>query len=200
MADTPGPWIINVSGRAYGPYGAQQMRAFVSEGRLAAMSQTARAGENEFRNAVDDPELAPFFIASKQVNLAVAEAIRPREADRPTAFGKLEGNSRENAEPVSGPSHIIVIADMKSRSVSGIEEEIVRLGQVCQVLPQVWILSTESSLSAVRNLLVQQLGKLDVILVIDASKDKAAWFNFSPEAEARLRRIWSRQPEIKVLA
>jgi hypothetical protein len=68
------------------------------------------------------------------------------------------------------------------------------------VLPQVWILNTDSSLSAVRNLLVQQLGKLDVILVIDATKDKAAWFNFSPETESRMRRIWSRQADTKALA
>jgi hypothetical protein len=197
MADTPGPWIINVSGRAYGPYEAEQMRAFASEGRLIAMSQVARAGEDEFRNALDDPELAQFFIPARQANVAMLEPLKPREPERPASFGRLEGSPREAAEASAGPSHVIVIADMKSRSINGLEEELLKLGQACQVLPQVWILSTEASVNTVRNLLTQQLGKLDVLLVIDATRDKAAWFNFGPEMDARIRRVWSKQLDSK---
>ena len=47
-------------------------------------------------------------------------------------------------------------------------------------------------MNAIRNVLVQQLGKLDVLFVVDATRDKAAWFNFGPEADARIRRNWAR--------
>jgi hypothetical protein len=197
MPDTPGPWIINVAGRAYGPYGPEQMRAFASEGRLLAMSQVVRAGETEFRNALDDPELAQLFVPVKQANTAVAEPLRPGAAERQTAFGKFEDNAPEGAPTVAPLSHFIVIADMKSRSINGLEEEIVKLGQACPVLPQVWLLNTEASITAVRNLLIQQLGKLDVLIVIDATRDKAAWFNFGPEMDARIRRIWTRQADTR---
>jgi hypothetical protein len=200
MADMPGPWIINVGGRAYGPYSAEQMRAFASEGRLIAMSQIARAGETEFRNALDDPDLAPLFVPAKSPITALAEPLRPRESERPSAFGKLNDGPKDEPDSGSGPSHIIVIADMKSRSIDGLEEEILKLGTACPVLPQVWILSTEASVNAVRNLLIQQLGKLDVLLVIDASRDKAAWFNFGPEMDARIRRMWSRTVDAKARA
>ena len=190
-------WIMNVGGRAYGPYSAEQMRAFASEGRLIAMSQIARAGETEFRNALDDPELAPLFVPSKSTSAALAEPLRPREPERPSAFGKLNDGAKDETD--SGPelSHLIVIADMKSRSIHGLEEEILKLGSTCPVLPQVWMLSTEASVNAVRNHLIQQLGKLDMLLVIDATRDKAAWFNFGPEMDARIRRIWSKTPDVK---
>jgi hypothetical protein len=59
-------------------------------------------------------------------------------------------------------------------------------------MPQAWVVSSEMSLNAIRNTLVQKLGKLDTLFVADASHDKAAWFNFGPEAESRIRRIWQK--------
>src|ERR1700689_4719778 len=97
-----GPWIINIGGRAYGPYGAEQMRAFAAQGRLIAMSQTARAGETEFRNALDDPDLAPLFLPSKSANAARAEPLRARETERPAAFGKLNDGTKDEADSAPG--------------------------------------------------------------------------------------------------
>ena len=37
-------------------------------------------------------------------------------------------------------------------------------------------------------------GKLDMLFIADATHDKAAWFNFGPEADSRVRRIWQRMP------
>lgn len=199
MPDMPGPWILNIGGRAYGPYSAEQMRVFASEGRLVAMSQVARAGETEFHNALDDPGLMLLFMPSKPPTSALAEPLRPREPERQGGFGKLDGVSKDGD---AGPaiSHLIIVSDMKSRSIHGLEEEIVKLGQACPVFPQVWILNTEQTVNAVRNVLIQQLGKLDLLLVIDASHDKAAWFNFGPEMDARIRRLWARQANGKATA
>jgi hypothetical protein len=193
MPDMPGPWILNVGGRAYGPYTSEQMRVFASEGRLVAMSQVARAGETEFRNALDDPDLGSLFMPSKSPSTALAEPMRPREPERQGGFGKLDGGAKDGADAGPVTSHLIIISDMKSRSSHGLEEEIVKLGHACPVFPQVWILNTEQTVNAVRNVLIQQLGKLDLLLVIDASHDKAAWFNFGPEMDARIRRTWARQ-------
>jgi hypothetical protein len=56
----------------------------------------------------------------------------------------------------------------------------------------VWLLACDLSINAVRNALVQKLGKLDMLFVVDATRDRAAWFNFGPEADARIRRLWAR--------
>ena len=42
--------------------------------------------------------------------------------------------------------------------------------------------------------LVQKLGKIDTLFIVDAAHDKAAWFNFGPENDARVRRMWTREP------
>jgi hypothetical protein len=186
-------WMVNVGGRAYGPYTDAQMAAFAAEGRLAPQSLIARSNEGKFRPAGEGPALAAFFTSGPATPAAPEPA--PRADAKPAG---MFGRSKE--EGSGEPSHIVVIADMKSRSIVGLEEEIYRLGQACPLLPQIWLLRTDQSVNAVRNHLVQQLGKLDVLFVVDATNDKAAWFNFGPEAEARIRRMWSKDESAKLRA
>lgn len=188
-------WMVSVSGRAYGPYTDAQMAAFAAEGRLAPQSLIARSNEGTFRPAGEEPALAAFFTSGSSAPMAAEPA--PRADAKPAGmFGRGKDEGSKSGEP----SHVVVIADMKSRSIVGLEEEIYRLGPACPLLPQIWLLRTEQSVNAVRNHLVQQLGKLDVLFVVDATNNKAAWFNFGPEAEARIRRIWSKDESAKLRA
>ncbi len=147
-------WIVSVSDRAYGPYTTEQMEGFAAEGRLAASSLIARAGETTFRQK----------------------------------FGRsdADGKSGERAR-------FVIITDMKSRSIQGVEEEIHKMGSAYPLLPQVWLLMSELSVNSIRNLLTPQLGKLDMLFVLDATHDKAAWFNFGPEADTRIRKLWIKE-------
>lgn len=182
-------WYISVQERAYGPYSVGQLEAFVGEGRLAPYSLIARAGETQFRAAGDEAALSFLFQAPAPAPTAVAAPMAPQEPAAAQAFGRHEGQ-------ITGErSHIIVIADMKSRSITGLEEEIYNLGPAHPILPQVWLVACELPVTAIRNLLVQKLGKLDMIFIIDATHDKASWFNFGPESDIRIRRIWSKIQE-----
>jgi hypothetical protein len=175
-------WTINVGGRSYGPYSATQMRAFASEGRLAAHSLVAPAGQISFRPAGEDAYLASLF---RPANPQGAEPARTGE----------QGHGLRRQEAPAGRTQFVIIADMKSGSLAALEEEIFNFGPTYPVLPQVWIVSSETSVNAIRNALVQKLGKLDTLFVVDATHNKAAWFNFGPEADARIRRIWSKTTE-----
>ena len=104
----------------------------------------------------------------------------------------MDASAPERTEATTELSHYIVVADMKSRSIATLENEILGLGTAVSIAPQVWALSTEKPINAVRTILMQELGKIDRLFVVDASHDKIAWFNYSPEAEARVRRIWSK--------
>jgi hypothetical protein len=33
------------------------------------------------------------------------------------------------------------------------------------------------------------------LFIVDSTHNKAAWFNFGPEADARIRRVWTAQHE-----
>jgi len=177
-------WTISVNGHSYGPYTAEQMRAFAAEGRLAAHSLVARQGEERYQPASADSALAVLFPVGEP---ATAKPSLPSaENDAPQTFGRNE------QEKTSGRTHFIVVADMKVRSISALEEEIFKCGPAYPIMPQAWVLSSEMSLNALRNLLVQRLGKLDTIFIADTTHDKAAWFNYAPEGESRIRRIWQK--------
>ncbi len=179
----PETWTVQTGERTYGPYTITQLQAFAAEGRLAPHSLVARTGEQEFRAASEDPSLSNLFRNGRSAT-AVAQALRNDQPQR--SFGRKENEESNEL------SHYIIMADMKSRSVAGIEEEVFGLGPAYAVLPQVWLLSCDLSINTVRNALVQKLGKLDMLFVVDATRDRAAWFNFGPEADARIRRLWAR--------
>ena len=178
----PETWTISVGSRVFGPYTVEQMHAFHAEGRLAVHSLVARAGEEQFRAAGEDPVLASLFPAA-------AESA-PQPAAEPHRFGR-EPQESGTAER----SRFVIISDMKSGSISALEEEIFNLGPAYRFMPQSWVLTSEASLNTIRHALMQKLGKLDTIFIVDTIHDRAAWFNFGPEADTRVRRLWSRTPE-----
>jgi GYF domain 2 len=179
-------WTISVGGRVYGPYSLEQMQGFHAENRLADHSMVARDGEEQFRPAGEDPALARMF-----QHEPAATSEEPTEATQPRPFG-----TRLEAELSDGqPSHFVIVADMKSRSISRLDEEIFSLGEAHRFGPQAWVLCSEGSINTIRNALVQTLGKLDTLFIVDAVHDKVAWFNLGPESDTRIRKIWSRTSE-----
>jgi hypothetical protein len=214
-----GAWTINVSGRLYGPFTSDRMRSFAREGRLAAHSLVTREGTLDWHEARDEPEFADLFYPPSKDNAvsghetlpspgASAAPESPEPSPKPfTPYGgtAMGGAMRTMAQRSGGPlsaspspsegadgtkSHFAIVADLKSGSASNLEEAIATLGPAYRLTPNVWIVSAEHSVNAVRNRLVQELGKLDSLFVIDASHGKAAWFNFGPEVDVRIRRVW----------
>jgi len=176
-------WTISVGGRIYGPYSAEQMRTFAGEGRLAPQSLVARAGETHFRNAGEEPQLATLFASSRAAE--IAEENTPR-------FGR-HGEDEHTGQA----AHLLILADMKSRSITGLEEEIFNLGPAYAILPQAWVVKSDLPVNVIRNMLMQKLGKLDMLFIVDATHDKAAWFNFGPEADTKLRRLWAKSEPLR---
>src|SRR4051812_21611856 len=185
MAET---WSISVGGRVYGPYTLAQMQAFRAENRLADHSLVARGDEEQFRPAGEDPALAPLFQTEQP---GEAENTPPSEPAQPHRFGARA----ETETNTGGPAHFVIVADMKSGSISGLEEEICKLGPAHRFSPQAWVLLSEAPINIVRNALMQKLGKIDTLFIVDAAHDKAAWFNFGPETDTRIRRMWSKPVE-----
>ena len=172
-------WTLSVGGRVYGPYSLEQMQGFHAEKRLASHSLIAREGQEQFYPAGEDPDLAMLFQP-----MAASPAAVP--SDQPKGFG-----ARFDSD--SGTlGHFVIVADMKARSITALEEEIFALGVAQRFGQQAWVLSSEASINTIRTALVQKLGKIDTLFIVDAAHDKAAWFNFGPETDTRIRMIWSR--------
>ena len=56
-----GAWTMNVSGRVYGPYSADRMRTFISEGRLAPHSLITREGASDWHEARHEHGVSHFL-------------------------------------------------------------------------------------------------------------------------------------------
>lgn len=158
-------WTISVSGHVYGPYTPQEMARFASEGRLAPFSLVAPEGSTDYRPAGEFAEMTPLFAAA-----AAASAT-------------LE-------DDVTGLTRYVIVADMKSRSITGIEKEIAQFGTYYPLTNQAWVLVSETPLNIIRNALMQQLGNVDHLFITDTTHNKAVWFNYGPEAESRIRQTW----------
>ena len=195
MSDT---WNISVGGRSYGPYALAQMQSFVVEGRLAAHSLVARSGQDVFRAASDDDQLSALFPTSRKPTpsasgkFLTANRLEDDDSSNPT-FGR----GQDEAKGIDRGRYLI-LADMKSSSISALDDEIQNLGVSYELLPQVWLLVTDQGINTVRNTLIRKLGKIDVLFIVDAARNKAAWFNFGIEADARIRRVWAAQNEVSV--
>lgn len=183
-SDTSGPssWRISVGGKVYGPYSQVQMEGFVIEGRVAAHSIVAAGDTGPWLAASDDPVLASLFMrtASREVDAQPKPKVNP----------VLENVYVTDAKPQG--FNYVVIADIKSRSGYGFERELSKLGDNYRLSMTVFLLRTDFPISAVRNALIQHLGKTDSLLVVEANQSKSAWFNLGPQAEAHIRRVWQR--------
>ncbi|MBL6852726.1 MAG: DUF4339 domain-containing protein [Alphaproteobacteria bacterium] len=203
MTDT---WTISVGGRSYGPYTYEQMQSFVGEGRLAPHSMVAKTPSTEHLPAGEDPTLIRLFMPA-----APRPVERPGHGQGPSATGKFVTArgveiDEETIQPTFGRSadeprggergRFVVVADMKSRSIAGLEEEIFNLGPAYSLMPQAWLLSSDMPINQIRNTLVQKLGKMDMLFIVDATHNKAAWFNFGPESDSRIRRVWTAQQDL----
>jgi hypothetical protein len=185
-------WNIKVGGRSYGPFDLQQMQGLVAEGRLAPHSQVSRPDDDALCAAKDDAQLATLFASPKKAEplpSATGRFFTAKRIEEDDANAQKFGRNNEDSER----GRFVIIADMKSRSISGLEEEIMTFGPAYAFLPQIWLLASDQSINAIRNALVQKLGKNDMLFVIDATHNKATWFNFGPEGDARIRRVWTDQ-------
>jgi hypothetical protein len=197
------------------------MRGFVGEGRLAPHSLVAREGTDDWHEAREEPEFSDVFKDRGRTAAPVAPAASPAPALQPVLAAQpvsAPQPAQAHAAPAPQPrphahtpqpqvhtpqpitpvadhvaAHFAVIVDQKAQgAASNVESAINSLGPAYRLTTNVWIVSTEQSVSAVRNRLVQELGKADSLFVIDASRGKAAWFNFGPEADVRIRRVWQK--------
>jgi len=188
-------WRINVSGQVYGPYSGHQIKAFAAEGRIAAHSivQTGEAGP--WITAIDDPVLAQLFVVSQPpVTKQIIEQPKVQQAPAPQPARPAPAAAQPAAAtvPELASSNFIIIGDIRGRASAPFEAALNRLGANFRLNPLTWLLHSEYSAGAIRNELVQHLGNTDSVFIVDAGRGKMAWFNLGPEADARIRKVWSK--------
>src|SRR5436190_1008428 len=143
-------WHIKIGGRSYGPYNLQQMRGFVMDGRLATHSQVTRQDSDALCVAKDDELLAHLFEPTKNLQQIPSATGRFYTAKRSNDDSNTQSFGRSNEDGHSGErGRYLIIADMKSRSISGLEELILNLGPAYALFPQIWLLVSDQTINAI---------------------------------------------------
>lgn len=156
-----GQWWVEVRGQAYGPYTMTQLSRFVTEGRVRAATRVS-----------EDPE-GGWIEARKVIGLMAPARTEIANQHAPDA-----ANVFVHAEIRSGATHAFMAA-------------LESMGSMCELAPGLWLVRTRHSAGIMRNTLSQTLERGDRFVVIDATRDRFAWFNLGPEVDVRVAKVWN---------
>lgn len=88
-------------------------------------------------------------------------------------------------------ANIFVHAEIVSGSWNAFMAALESMGAVCDLAPGLWLVRTKFSAGVLRNTLSQTLERGDRFVVVDATRDRLAWFNLGPEVDVRIGKVWN---------
>lgn len=157
-------WWVQVRGQAYGPYSFEQLAGFVAEGRVRAATPVS-----------DRPE-------SGWTEARLVGGLMPSPA--PARAAPEQSNALEFA-------NVFVFAEIRSGAWMAFMAAIESMGAMCELAPGLWLVRTRHSAGAMRNALSQTLERGDRFVVMDATRDRLAWYNLGPEVDVRISHVWN---------
>jgi hypothetical protein len=163
-AETHTQYWVQVRGQAYGPYGLDQLARFVEEGRIRPATPVSERADGGWVEARRVPGLLAPLVAPSQ---------------------------EHKVEPVDELGNVVVFAEIFSGAWPRFMAAIEGLGPVCEMAPGLWIVRTRFSAGVVRNTLSQTLDRGDRFVVVDATRDRLAWFNLGPEVDVKINKVWN---------
>ncbi|MGE3142870.1 MAG: DUF4339 domain-containing protein [Hyphomonadaceae bacterium] len=160
-------WWVQVRGKAYGPYAERQLRQYVGEGRVRPTSLIGQSAEGPWAEARTIPALMTELGAARALAVAHPEKAAPESVN------------------------MFVHAEINSSATAHFMAALAGLGLAVDLSPGLWLLRTQRSVGQVRNVLSQTLHTGDRFIVIDASRDRLAWYNLGPEVDVRIKDVWN---------
>lgn len=88
-------------------------------------------------------------------------------------------------------ANVFVQAEIFSGSWQSFMAALESMGSVCDLAPGLWLVRTRFSAGVIRNTLSQTLERGDRFVVIDATRDRLAWFNLGPEIDVKITKVWN---------
>lgn len=165
-------WWVQVRGQAYGPYSEIQMAAFVKEGRVKPSTLVSAAADGAWRQASTVDGVRDFFRAER-------------------SFAESAPASAAAEKPGADIANMFVFAEIFSGATMKFLAALEGMGLVVDMAPNLWLIRTRYSVGAIRNALSQTLETGDRFIVVDASRDRLAWFNLGPETDVRIKGVWN---------
>ncbi len=168
-------WCIKVADKVYGPYTINQMGQFAAQGRLNAQSSISPAGGTVWRSARHYPNIAELLNGTKK---------------QEKQFGKSDMHTDRHGPEEGELSNFIIIFDVISGAATKLERIIKLIGPAFRIADNVWVVSSDQTLTGVRNQLTPHLQIREQIFIIDAHRARSTWQNYTPELHSKLTKSW----------
>lgn len=159
-------WWVRVEDRSYGPYSTDQMRGYVTEGRVTAESAIKSEADPDWRTAGDDLVFGPMFGRPARSSNASAHTAT---ANRMTNF--------------------VVMVEGEDYSYEKFNAALEELGPAHALMAGVWLLDAFMPVTRVRNHLAPYLSPSDRMFVVDVKTQRYAWYNFGPAVDQAVRKV-----------
>ncbi len=95
------------------------------------------------------------------------------------------------ANDATEAANVFIHAEIISGSWMAFMAALESMGTVCDLAPGLWLVRTKFTSGVIRNTLSQTLERGDRFVVIDATRDRLAWFNLGPEVDVRISKVWN---------
>ncbi len=162
-------WRIRIGEQEYGPYPRTRLLDFLKEGRVSASTLLACGADTDFHRADQHPQLRWDFTA-------------PRKR----RFGEPRLEPGETELPVC--NYFIA-----ARLLAGSEafERVLRdAGKYARAGGDMWVLRSKQTVQQIRQRLSTVMRPNEQVVIVNATKDRLAWFNLGPDNDVAVRDVW----------
>lgn len=182
MQTTQNHWYVQVSDQAYGPYSMDQMRGFITEGRVIAGSLISQDAVQGFAMAAAFPAFAPLLAPRTAAPL---QAQQPQ----PLQLQSQEQIQPQNIEPKS-VTVFLVMAEIRSDQAMPFLQALQAYGTAQRIGDTVWLLRSDVPLESLHTALSASLTRQDRLFILDSFANKTAWSNIGADMDKRIRDMW----------
>lgn len=162
-------WRVRIADREYGPYPRTRLIDFLKEGRVQAGTLIACGTDREFYRADNHPNLRWDFKGPKK-----------------RKFGDPRLDAGETEVPVC---NYFIAARMLSDN-DRFEQVLGEAGKMTRAASDMWVLRSRQSIQQLRNQLTTAVKPHEHFIIVNASKDRLAWYNIGIENDIAVRGVW----------
>lgn len=162
-------WRVRIGEKEYGPYTRSRLIDFLKEGRVQAGTFIACGSDPDYHRADCHPNLRWDFKGPKK-----------------RKFGDPRLDAGESEVPVC--NYFIA-----ARLVSGNErfERVLReAGKATRAAGDMWVLRSRQTIQQLRSQLTLAVKPHEHFIIVNASKDRLAWYNIGVENDIAVRTVW----------
>lgn len=162
-------WRIMVGDKTYGPYPRTRVIEFLKEGRVTASTMLSCGQDPHFLRADSHPNLRWDF-----------------KAPRRRKFGDPRLDPGETEVPVCN----YLIAARLTGSNDKFEKALRDSGKMNRAAGDIWVLRSRHTIQSIRNQLTNAMKPHESFVIVNATKDRLAWYNIGVEADIAVRGVW----------